>query len=211
MKRSPLFVSTFVVTFILVTGLGCAKKTDDAKISSDVQTRFSQDSGLSSKQLTVQTSAGVVTISGAVDNDAQRDAAARQRKCDAARSDAQLQGPAVGGEVRENVDCRVHDPRGEHVRRRLVVRRRDTRSEVAILIVHRRTVPRQPAAAPAIFRARDAVWPSASSSDQRRLAQPGLVVELADHERGDIGPADRVAEPAAVQGCSDAALGRAVG
>ncbi|HKI25429.1 MAG TPA: BON domain-containing protein [Candidatus Sulfotelmatobacter sp.] len=78
MKRSPLFVSTFVVTFILVTGLGCAKKTDDAKISSDVQTRFSQDSGLSSKQLTVQTSAGVVTISGAVDNDAQRDAAARQ-------------------------------------------------------------------------------------------------------------------------------------
>ena len=28
-------------------GLGCAKKPDDAKITSDVQGKFSQDSGLS--------------------------------------------------------------------------------------------------------------------------------------------------------------------
>jgi hypothetical protein len=66
------------LVFILGLGLSCAKKPDDAKISSDIQGKFSQDSGLSSKQLTVQTSSGVVTLAGAVDNDAQREAAARQ-------------------------------------------------------------------------------------------------------------------------------------
>jgi hypothetical protein len=58
--------------------VGCAKKLDDAKMSSDIQNRFSQDSGLSSKQLTVQANNGVVTLSGTVDNETQREAAGRQ-------------------------------------------------------------------------------------------------------------------------------------
>lgn len=78
MKRnSPLFVCLLFSIF-LVLELGCAKKPDDAKISSDIQTKFSQDSGLSSKQLTAQSANGVVTLSGSVDNDAQREAASRQ-------------------------------------------------------------------------------------------------------------------------------------
>jgi hypothetical protein len=63
---------------VLSAGSGCTKKPDDAKISSAIQDKFSQDSGLSSKQLTVQASNGVVTLAGAVDNEAQREAAARQ-------------------------------------------------------------------------------------------------------------------------------------
>lgn len=63
---------------ILVLNLGCARKPNDAAISSDIQNRFSQDSGLSTKKLTVQTNDGVVTLAGLVDNDAQREAAARQ-------------------------------------------------------------------------------------------------------------------------------------
>ncbi len=59
-------------------GVGCARKPNDAKISSDVQSKFSQDSGLASKQLKVQAEDGVVTLAGSVDNDAQRDAAGRQ-------------------------------------------------------------------------------------------------------------------------------------
>lgn len=62
----------------LASSVGCSKKPDDAKISSDIQSRFSQDSGLSTKQLSVQASSGVVTLAGFVDNDAQREAAARQ-------------------------------------------------------------------------------------------------------------------------------------
>jgi hypothetical protein len=70
--------SIFVLAIILGLTVGCAKKADDAKISSDIQTKFSQDSGLSTKQLSVQSANGVVTLSGNVDNDAQREAASRQ-------------------------------------------------------------------------------------------------------------------------------------
>jgi BON domain-containing protein len=71
-------LSSFVIAIVLAAGLGCAKKLDDAKMSSDIQTKYSQDSGLSTKQLSVQANNGVVTLSGTVDNDAQRDAAGRQ-------------------------------------------------------------------------------------------------------------------------------------
>jgi len=75
-KVSPALMILFAV--ILATNVGCSRKPDDAKISSDIQSKFSQDSGLSGKQLTVQASNGVVTLGGFVDNAAQREAAARQ-------------------------------------------------------------------------------------------------------------------------------------
>jgi hypothetical protein len=78
MKPNSLFMSSFVLAIVLGVGLGCAKKPDDAKISSEIQSKFSQDSGLSSKQLTVQANDGLVTLEGTVDNDAQREAAGRQ-------------------------------------------------------------------------------------------------------------------------------------
>jgi hypothetical protein len=77
MKRTSSF-SACVLAVVLCAVTGCSRKPDDSKITSEIQTRFSQDSGLSSKQLSVQSANGVVTISGNVDNDAQRDAAARQ-------------------------------------------------------------------------------------------------------------------------------------
>jgi BON domain-containing protein len=78
MKTKSLFVSSFILAIVLGMGAGCTKKADDAKISGDIQGKFSQDSGLSSKQLTVQATDGVVTLGGTVDNDAQREAAGRQ-------------------------------------------------------------------------------------------------------------------------------------
>ncbi|HSY93204.1 MAG TPA: BON domain-containing protein [Candidatus Binatus sp.] len=74
MKNTFLFVASLAVAM----SVGCARKADDAKLSSDIQSKFSQDSGLSSKQLTVDTKDGVVTLGGTVDNAAQRDAASRQ-------------------------------------------------------------------------------------------------------------------------------------
>ena len=75
MRRMLLMCSLLLA---LLVGAGCSRKPDDAKITADVQSRFSQDSGLSSKQLSVQSDNGVVTLSGTVDNQAQRDAASRQ-------------------------------------------------------------------------------------------------------------------------------------
>jgi hypothetical protein len=78
MKRTSESLSLLFLAVILSVGVGCAKKPDDAKMSADIQAKFSQDSGLASKQLSVQASKGVVTLAGAVDNEAQRDAASRQ-------------------------------------------------------------------------------------------------------------------------------------
>jgi len=78
MKKNAPSMSTLVLGVILGLSMGCARKPDDAKISSEIQGKFSQDSGLSSKQLSVQSANGVVTLVGTVDNAAQRDAASRQ-------------------------------------------------------------------------------------------------------------------------------------
>jgi outer membrane biosynthesis protein TonB len=71
-----------VLLLVLGVGIGCnkaqTKAKDDAQITSEIQGKFSQDSGLSDKNLNIQTAAGVVTLAGTVENQAQRDAAARQ-------------------------------------------------------------------------------------------------------------------------------------
>ena len=77
MRKKSLFITSLVLAAMLM-GVGCARRLDDGKMSSDIQTKFSQDSGLSNKQLTVQANNGVVTLSGFVENAAQRDAAGRQ-------------------------------------------------------------------------------------------------------------------------------------
>jgi hypothetical protein len=57
--------------------VGCSKAPNDAQITSDVQTKLNADSGLQGKQLGVQAENGTVTLSGTVENDNQREAAAR--------------------------------------------------------------------------------------------------------------------------------------
>jgi BON domain len=78
MKTNLRLFPSLILVIALGLGVGCSKKLDDAKISSDIQNKFSQDSGLSSKQLTVQADNGVVTLAGTVDDNAQREAAGRQ-------------------------------------------------------------------------------------------------------------------------------------
>ena len=74
------FLHTFAAIALLAIvamAMSCAHKTDDAKITSTIQSNFTADSGLQGKQLGVQSENGVVTLSGAVDTDAQRNAASR--------------------------------------------------------------------------------------------------------------------------------------
>lgn len=69
---AAILASTVLALAILAMSLGCSRKPDDAKISSEIQNKYAEDSGLATKQLSVQTSNGVVTIFGFVENDAQR-------------------------------------------------------------------------------------------------------------------------------------------
>ena len=71
----PLFVILLVA--MMGANIACNKAPNDSQISSQLQDKLNTDSGLQGKQLSVQSSDGVVTLSGVVDNDAQRDAASR--------------------------------------------------------------------------------------------------------------------------------------
>jgi BON domain len=62
---------------ILAIGVACSKAPDDSQLTSEIQSKLSEDSGLHGKPIAVQTSGGVVTISGTVENETQREAAAR--------------------------------------------------------------------------------------------------------------------------------------
>jgi len=68
---------TVLLIGVLVLGAGCAKAPSDSQLSDEIHSKFKQDSGLQDKAITVQVAAGVVTLSGVVDNDAERTAAAR--------------------------------------------------------------------------------------------------------------------------------------
>lgn len=71
-------VSLYLGAILLVVSLaaiGCSKAPSDSQIATDVQNKLNADSGLQGKQLGVQATNGTVTLSGNVDNDAQRNAA----------------------------------------------------------------------------------------------------------------------------------------
>ena len=75
--KLSLYVTAIVLVAILTVGVGCTKAPNDAQLTSDIQTKLASDSGLQSKQLGVKAEGGTVTLTGTVDNDAQREAAAR--------------------------------------------------------------------------------------------------------------------------------------
>jgi hypothetical protein len=78
MKASmSLYVSVILLSMAMGATVACTKAPNDTQISSQLQDRLNSDSGLQGKQLSVQSQNGTVTLSGLVENDMQRDAAAR--------------------------------------------------------------------------------------------------------------------------------------
>ena len=75
--KLSLYVTGIMLLAILTVGVGCTKAPNDAELTSNIQTKMATDSGLSGKQLGVKSEGGTVTLTGTVDNDVQRDAAAR--------------------------------------------------------------------------------------------------------------------------------------
>jgi hypothetical protein len=75
--RLSVYLSALVLLTIMAVTVGCSKAPTDAQIATDIQNKLNTDSGLQGKQLIVQVDKGSVTLSGEVDNNAQRDAAAR--------------------------------------------------------------------------------------------------------------------------------------
>lgn len=79
--RVSLYLVAVVVA--MMAAVGCSKAPSDAQVASDIQAKLNADSGLQGKQIAVQAANGTVTLSGTVDNDTQRDAAARYAAAEA--------------------------------------------------------------------------------------------------------------------------------
>jgi len=75
-QRASLYLILAVLVMTLGVTLGCNKAPNDAQITGDVQSKFSADSGLKDKQVGVTAANGTVTLSGTVDNENERTAAA---------------------------------------------------------------------------------------------------------------------------------------
>jgi hypothetical protein len=75
--KLSLYVTGIMLLAILTVSVGCTKAPNDAELTSNIQTKLGTDSGLQGKQLGVKAEGGTVTLTGTVDNDAQREAAAR--------------------------------------------------------------------------------------------------------------------------------------
>jgi hypothetical protein len=75
--KFSLYVTAIALFAILTLGVGCTKAPNDAQLTSDIQNKLVADSGLQGKQLGVKAEDGTVTLTGTVDNDGQREAAAR--------------------------------------------------------------------------------------------------------------------------------------
>ncbi len=75
--RVSLYVTAILLLTALTVAVGCSKAPNDAQLTSEIQNRLNSDSGLQGKQLGVQAANGTVTLSGTVDNENQREAAAR--------------------------------------------------------------------------------------------------------------------------------------
>jgi len=75
--KLSLYLGAMMLLAILTVGVGCTKAPNDAQLTSDIQTKLASDSGLTGKQLGVKAEGGTVTLTGTVDNDAEREAAAR--------------------------------------------------------------------------------------------------------------------------------------
>jgi len=76
-SKLSLCVTALMLLAILTVGVGCTKAPNDAQLASDIQSRLVSDSGLQGKQLGVKAENGTVTLTGTVDNEGQREAAAR--------------------------------------------------------------------------------------------------------------------------------------
>lgn len=74
--RSSLVILALLAAIALGMTLACTKARSDAQIANEVQNKIYSDAAVQSRQVTVQASNGVVTLSGYVNSDAERMAAA---------------------------------------------------------------------------------------------------------------------------------------
>jgi hypothetical protein len=75
MNATNLYRSIFAILLGVGLLLGCSRSRSDAQIASEIQSKVNSDANISTKDIGVETSNGVVTLSGAVGSEFERTAA----------------------------------------------------------------------------------------------------------------------------------------
>jgi len=73
--RALYLISGVALTLAVLTGCSQTPARSDAQVASDVQNKIYSDAAVESRQISVQAANGVVTLSGGVNSDAERNAA----------------------------------------------------------------------------------------------------------------------------------------
>ncbi len=74
--RRSWYALTLAALLALGVSSGCSRARNDAQVASEVQGKINTDSSVPSKQITVTSSNGIVTLSGNVGSETERQAAA---------------------------------------------------------------------------------------------------------------------------------------
>jgi len=74
--KLSLYVYAMLLMTVLGLAAGCSRTRNDAQVAGDVQGKIYSDGNIQSRQITVQASNGIVTLSGTANSDAERIAAA---------------------------------------------------------------------------------------------------------------------------------------
>lgn len=74
--RRSWYVLTLAAALALGVASGCTRARNDAQVAGDVQSKINADSNVPTKQITVASSNGIVTLTGNVGSDKERQAAA---------------------------------------------------------------------------------------------------------------------------------------
>jgi hypothetical protein len=74
--KTSLYIHAVLLLTILGLTVGCSRTPNDAQLAGNVQAKISADPGVQSRQITVQSNNGIVTLSGYTNTDAERATAA---------------------------------------------------------------------------------------------------------------------------------------
>ena len=72
-----VFCSILAIVLTSTLLVGCSRSRTDAEIASEVQNKINSDSSIATKQVAAAANGGVVTLSGTVGNDTERNVASR--------------------------------------------------------------------------------------------------------------------------------------
>lgn len=135
--RISSLVLALAILVALGAGVACNRAVSDAQLANQIQNKIAADQGIQSRQITVQSANGVVTLNGTVNNDTERAAAAN----DAAQiagvktvvNNLQVAPPATAAQAEQPVEPapaveEAPPPRRQSARRSSAPARRSTPS-----------------------------------------------------------------------------------